>query len=991
MTHLSHISAYTVPVLLSVAVYLSIYQIPEKKEIHDFVLENYQEFPEYKATAYLYRHKIYGCPFLNIETSDNHNFFATTFRTTCIDDTGSTHVLEHLTLQGSKRFPISGMFSELLKRSMATLLNAFTSIEWTAYPFSSTNYNDFHNILDVYLDAAFNPLLDEYSFESECHHLEFEIPDNSSTALRHSGVVYNEMNGDTSNPSSRFETLVRSNLYPNSLFRHHYGGNPPDIATLTLQKIKEQHDRYYHPSNSLFYHYGSFGLGEIMKKVSEKIKSYDNSTFRIDEKLIHQKKWEKPRFVIEDGPVEENPDLVRASVSWMVGDLRNMSDVYDLTILGMLLSGSDISPLYKGLIKTGIGTRFLGTGFHDYIRSPYFSIGLEGVSQENARKLNSTILYLLNDIVKDGFQPNLIESVIHQWEMNQRAVTSSQGFHIWEQIVGSWIHDVDPFTLMDIKWQITRIKKVLKLCPQYFEMILKSRLINNPHRLDLIMQGVPNFQENQAKIVKKELKLLKSNMTEEELGNIVKRTSKIKESIEKPKPVELLPSIALKDINATGGKVDFSVQNDVFTFDQPTNGIVYLRIKCEIPLNSEEIKYIPLLKTVLPNIGADDLDDEAFTKIEQLKTGGITTSLVVNPSTQNPDNVKAFLVLESNALSQDTQTMFDLMKKVIMKPHIDNTKRISQLISMAASSITEEHSSNGHLYAQRYSSASLSIGAALNEMWFGVTGSRLYLENAKEQHLNELTQHIKNTYEQLYRKGKFTASLHCESAKSNHLVPQLKGLMKDLNDHENIIQNTTAIKDFMKVIGKSNQTLLKVDSTTYFCACSYKIVDFKDNKSPVFDAFTELMVSEFLWDAIREKLGAYGAKCKFDSYNGILSISSYRDTNPPLILKAIHDSIDAAAEGKLEDAMVERAIVKSISKLDNPIDPRNKGLEYFYDEINYQVKQDRRTKLINATKSEIIECAKIVKGSQRKIAVMGNYDATKIPENFEILDIMKLE
>lgn len=216
---IARLISYTVPLTIAIASFVGTHISSEKTvSRHGFVLTESRFFPEHNFTANLYVHEKYGCPFLDINTTDKHNFFAVTFRTTCTDDTGATHVLEHMSLGGSKNFPIRSIFSELHKRSMAVFMNALASIEWTAYPFSTTNEKDFHNLLDVYMDAVFNPLLDETTFEYECRHLEFEVFDDPNTSLKHSGVAYNEMNGVFSHPSERFSSLARGCLYPDSVF-----------------------------------------------------------------------------------------------------------------------------------------------------------------------------------------------------------------------------------------------------------------------------------------------------------------------------------------------------------------------------------------------------------------------------------------------------------------------------------------------------------------------------------------------------------------------------------------------------------------------------------------------------------------------------------------------------------------------------------------------------------------------------------------------------
>lgn len=60
----------------------------------------------------------------------------------------------------------------MLNRSLATFMNAFTSSDFTMYPFSTTNKQDFYNLLGVYLDAVFFPKLQRLDFLQEGWRLE---------------------------------------------------------------------------------------------------------------------------------------------------------------------------------------------------------------------------------------------------------------------------------------------------------------------------------------------------------------------------------------------------------------------------------------------------------------------------------------------------------------------------------------------------------------------------------------------------------------------------------------------------------------------------------------------------------------------------------------------------------------------------------------------------------------------------------------------------
>lgn len=54
--------------------------------------------------------------------------FSVGFRTTPMDSTGVSHILEHTALCGSQRYPVRDPFFKMLNRSLSTFMNAFTGI-----------------------------------------------------------------------------------------------------------------------------------------------------------------------------------------------------------------------------------------------------------------------------------------------------------------------------------------------------------------------------------------------------------------------------------------------------------------------------------------------------------------------------------------------------------------------------------------------------------------------------------------------------------------------------------------------------------------------------------------------------------------------------------------------------------------------------------------------------------------------------------------------
>ena len=236
---------------------------------------------------------------------DSNNAFCLGFATPALDDRGVTHVLEHMVLCGSEKYPVREPFFRMTRRSLSTYMNALTGPDYTLYPFATTNSKDYANLLSVYLDAVFHPLLRKDDFLQEAHRIEFQSSTTSSSPstevlaaaggggsdgseaaggseevvpgpvvegeghaaasgssapamVAFSGTVYNEMKGAASEPGRCFTHTVLKQLMPSTHYRFVSGGVPRRILDLKHDDVVDFHRLYYRPGNSVVFTYGSW-------------------------------------------------------------------------------------------------------------------------------------------------------------------------------------------------------------------------------------------------------------------------------------------------------------------------------------------------------------------------------------------------------------------------------------------------------------------------------------------------------------------------------------------------------------------------------------------------------------------------------------------------------------------------------------------------------------------------------------------------------------
>lgn len=221
--------------------------------LHGFTLLRAEDISELHCHARLLRHDQTGAELLSLENDDENKCFGVAFRTPPADSTGVAHILEHAVLAGSRKYPLKDPFAELLKGSVKTFLNAFTYPDKTCYPVASQNAQDFYNLVDVYLDTVFYPLLRPQTFQQQGWHYELEQADG---ALIYKGVVFNEMKGVYGSPDAVLGRYTRQAVFPDTTYGVDSGGDPAHIPDLTYENFVAFHRAHYHPSNARICFYG---------------------------------------------------------------------------------------------------------------------------------------------------------------------------------------------------------------------------------------------------------------------------------------------------------------------------------------------------------------------------------------------------------------------------------------------------------------------------------------------------------------------------------------------------------------------------------------------------------------------------------------------------------------------------------------------------------------------------------------------------------------
>lgn len=959
----------------------AIQQMDELK--HGFRLVKVQNLPQYHGKGYYYIHEKHKTKFFAICNDDPNNTFSASFRTTCEDDTGSTHVLEHMTLHGSQKYPISDIFNELQKRSISYLLNAETSLDYTNYYFSSKSEKDYHNCMDVYLDAIFHPNLCLDNFLTECHHLE-PYEEKGEIKVKHSGVVYSEMCGDLSQSMENFNENLRKEMMPDTPYKYIFGGDPIAIAKLSLDEIKRQHKRYYAPSNCYLFHYGNFNIEPILERINSYLEEIPKEEKRItfDDSLYLQKKFEQPKVLSIDGPLDPMTDIeeqYKAVVSWQIGTIYDIDLIFEMKFIMDLLTNSVASPLYQKLVQTQLGSSIESSRVFDSAINVTFDIYLEGLQKENIDEFYQIVDETMEYYSKNQFDKRYVEGSLNKIELYYREIDIYQGNSVFDRLLQHWIYGTDPFTAVDVIGILERIKQKMNNDPNYIQKLIKKYLVDNKSKVYMSATPKEDFIENMNKLRNSDLN---KNISKEEMDKIIEEDKRVKELVTKEKPLYLLPSIKLSDCNPKHEPISYYKNGDIMCCPTFCNGLVYIKIRAEIPLDDKLAFDLPLLENVFGSVGCGDLDDLEFSILENLYTTGIEFELK-SIAIDDPNKPIANMTTKTAFLPSKMDEAINLLRTLLLDPYLDNSEHINAQVNAILQEFSCLFTEDGDFGGYK-AGAKVNRSGALNEIFKGITS----FERLKEVK-DDIIPIIKDVYKNVYRRSHFKCMITSEQENIDKVFPKISSLIKELNQNneEEKCTNYDLLDEKLADFKKVNEDIyFEYDSMVNFCNSVCESFCYTNPKSGILLVLSNLLKNEFLHVSVREKLGAYGVYATNQLYSGLFRLESYRDTNSIGVLNAFKDALEQVANGNFTEEMIELAKINSISYIDYPISPQNKG-NFIFNGITNDNIQDIRKHVFEATKEEIIEIAKELKDKKWSSVVQGNPSVSPIPDGFQVLSL----
>lgn len=957
--------------------------------IHD--LAEYEILDEHRvedvqSDGFILRHKKSGARIAILSNNDDNKVFYIGFRTPPEDETGVPHIIEHTTLCGSKKFPVKDPFIELAKGSLNTFLNAMTYPDKTVYPVASCNDQDFKNLMDVYLDAVFNPNITKYEeiFKQEGWHYELTGKDDE---LKINGVVYNEMKGAYSSPDEVLSSQIYRSLFPDNTYSKDSGGNPEYIPKLTYEAYLDFYHKYYHPSNSYIYLYGDMDVVERLEWLDKEYLSlYDykkvNSEINKQPAFDEIKNVEAQYSITMDDSQENKTYL---SYNRVVGDSLDEMLYQAFDVLDYALVSSPGAPVKQALIDAGIGDDVYGS-YDAGILQPVFSFVAKNANASQADEFESIIENTLKEVVKTGINKEALLAGINSSEFKFREADFGQfpkGLLFGLNCLDSWLFDdMKPFIHLECLGTFAKLRKAVDT--DYFEKLIQEYLLDNTHGSSVTVKPKRGLGNEREEALAKELSDYKASLSDEEIKKLIEDTEHLKKYQEEPSSDEdlrKLPMLTRADMKKNA--MPFSNIEDelldvkVVRHDIESNGIDYISFLFDAgDFAQSELGYLGFFTNALGLVSTEKYSYTDLANATNIYTGGISTGTASHPDIKDRNNFVFKFEVKLKVLEKNLDKALELMEQMLLTSDFTDTKRLGELVAQIKARLQANLSSSGHLVAAMRSMSSFSRYALYQDELKGVAFYRSICRIEKE-----LSESPKSVSDKL-------AAIAKKLFARNRMLISFTGNNEAYGNAKPSLEKVIAGFDKMSAVGNQAEVHFNTAKEAFIDASQIQYVaktgDFICEGYEYTGALRLLRIIlsyDYLWINVRVKGGAYGCMNTF-LRSGESYFVSYRDPNLSDTLD-VYDRIPEYIKSFSPDERdMTKYIIGTFSALDTPMNPEAKGsrsLSAYLEGITYEQIQKERNEILNAQPEDIRRLADLVEAVLKKdsICVIGNENMIK--------------
>ena len=890
---------------------------------YNFTLSNEYRSEELDCNIQIFSHEKLKNNLIAIRNEDPNKCFCVGFKTPPADSTGVPHILEHSVLSGSKKYPIKDVFSELVKGSLTTFLNAMTYSDKTLYPFSTRNEKEFFNLMDVYLDLTLNPSLEEDTFMQEGWHYKINDP---QSPLKYNGIVLNEMKGVFSDPVRKMWEKITSHLLPDSTYANCSGGDPESIPDLTFENFLAFHKRYYHPANSHIVIYGDVPLEKTLKKIDE---DFFSKTDYIDSdaKINKGKKMESSVEISETYQTGDGGEpLEYLSMGVDTGEINSVEHNIAMEMLTNLLLNSEASILKRDLLKAGAGSE-IGCFYNDTLLSFLF-IYIIGANEKSGQILKDTYNQTLKTLVKEGLPRDLILSEINSYDFHKRELNSSakRGMDFTLEAMSSIMYGLDIVSSLETTRIMDKIRDQA-LNHRYFENLIEKILLNNDKTV-LYSMSPGEDKSGSADKENKKLTDIKKALSANEINEFIHKATTLEKKQKEPASedkIKLLPKLALSDIQPEFEELNFresSIEGvKTLITENRTNGINHLNIGFETKhLEPELLIYLSIFGQIITEIGTQKRDYVELTKFTNTYTGGFSTGFSNYSKKDDPHLYTPVLWFHMKFLDQYEEQAFDLLDDILTGAEFTNKTRLAEVIDRSYSALQYNITSEGYFIPVNRVSAYISERGLYNELVEGYTSFQEISKwkGKKGEELNGFIEIMQQLADKVINRKKALVHLTCEETRTPALEKRIQETVQKLPNVD-FSAGKLKLPEF-----KTNQAF-STPADVVYVVLGGNIIESGIPYSGKLEVLRKFLDRDYLYNQIRVLGGAYGNFSQLNRFNGNLIYISYRDPNIKSTFEAFRQIPEMLGSLKISEYALDQIKISTYNSFDPLLSAAQKG------------------------------------------------------------------
>lgn len=886
-----------------------------------FKLEKQNFSKDLNAEMYLFVHEKNGGQLVYIDSPDKNKWFSVIFRTPTVDNTGVNHILEHTVLEGSEKYGGNSPFVEMSKRSVNTYMNALTYTDSTCYPIASENDKDFDNLMKVYLDAVFAPLVVKENKFLQQEGWRYEL-DTNTGEMMFNGVVFNEMKGAMADRYSVVFQKLQETIYPDTKYKYNSGGNPLDIVDLTNEQLADIYAQYYTASNSCIMLYGNMNVVEKLKYINDEYyNKMEKKPAIIDKK--EQTPFASPKSFVFNYPsdTESNPETDSILLWSAALSGTNEKDRLGLAILSSILSYGDSAALYKNITENNLG-KTVYAGLEDAYYQPAFTVMVEGASNQSMVECDKVVQATFKEMVDNGISKDRIAGMLSQYELSFKSelLTANKGESAMNFLKNGFVTYADPLLNFNSSELLAQIKKEAAN-GRYFEKLIEKYLINNPHQINITFEPDADYMTQMDKLIDEKLKARVEKFSGKELQDIqsdIKDYSQWQAKKSELESLEELPYLTIEDLDLTAKEnkvVDTKIgETRLLKHSVNALGLTELSLYFDLQtLTQKELEYLQLFKSMVESSDTDQYTQEQLDNEINQYTMGISMYEKCYKDLKDSNKYYPYFVVKVNYANENASKVSTLIEEKLLKVKLDDKELMKTKLSEIVDNIKREKSNNTNDIVTSKIYASLTAEGVFGDIKYN-QGFQTLSDADKdfEKAYQELQKNLNSIYTKIFNAKNMTVSIATDENSFEINEQAVETLLKVLNNKELKLQN-------WELKPKKQKIALITSEEVQYLQMGFNLDAIGETLTGQDLVFANIISEGYMYENIRLKSGAYGGIVSISS-EGSIRFITYRDPNLKESVDAIENVIQYLKNYKPSVEEINDAIIAVAGKMEQGVD-----------------------------------------------------------------------